>query len=66
MNEETLSGASVVHRANNAAASEIGWARKINRGRMTLLNCRPSSKKTRADATIMTVNRLANDSCVAR
>ena len=38
MNDETLSGVPVIQRANNALASDIGWARKIRKGSVRLWN----------------------------
>ncbi len=45
MNDETLSGVPVIQRANSALASEIGCARKINKGNVRLLNCRAEQQK---------------------
>ncbi len=36
MNDDTLSGVPVIHRANRALASETGWARKISIGSVRL------------------------------
>ncbi len=66
MNEETFNGVPVIHRANSALANDIGWAKKISIGSVRLRNWKPSSKNTSAEATIITTNRLANDSCCAR